>query len=40
VFDKFYWLTKSDVTASLGVVTGVPGLPRTWALSLTRRFGN
>ena len=40
VFDKFYWLTKSDITASLGAVTGVPGLPRTWAVSLTRRFGS
>ncbi len=38
LFDKNYWLSKSDVTTSLGVVTGVPGLPRTWALSLQRRF--
>ncbi len=27
LFDKFYWLTKSDITTSLGLVTGVPGLP-------------
>ena len=40
VFDKFYWLTRSDVTASLGLATGVPGMPRTWALSVTRKFGN
>ena len=38
VFDKYYFLTKSDVTTSLGVVTGRPGLPRTWALSVKRSF--
>jgi iron complex outermembrane receptor protein len=39
VFDKYYFLTKSDTTANaLGVVTGVPGLPRTWSLSVERRF--
>jgi iron complex outermembrane receptor protein len=39
VFDKYYFLSKSDVsTAQLGVVTGVPGLPRTWALSVERSF--
>ncbi len=40
VFDKFYFLSKSDVTTpgSLGVVTGVPGLPRTWKVSVTRNF--
>ena len=38
VFDKFHFLTKSDVTTALGVVTGVPGLPRTWALSVRRNF--
>lgn len=37
--DKYYFLSKSDVsTGQLGVVTGVPGLPRTWALSVERRF--
>jgi iron complex outermembrane receptor protein len=37
--DKYYFMSKSDVsTGSLGVVTGVPGLPRTWALSVERRF--
>ncbi len=39
VFDKYYFLSKSDVSAGqLGVVTGVPGLPRTWAVSVERRF--
>lgn len=39
VFDKYYFLSKSDVGAfQLGVVTGVPGLPRTWSLSVERRF--
>jgi iron complex outermembrane receptor protein len=39
VFDKYYFMSRSDVTSnSLGVVTGVPGLPRTWSVSLERRF--
>ena len=39
LFDKYYFLSKSDVsTGSLGVVTGVPGLPRTWAVSVERKF--
>jgi iron complex outermembrane receptor protein len=39
LFNKYYFLSKSDVsTAQLGVVTGVPGLPRTWALSVERKF--
>ncbi|QZH76616.1 MAG: TonB-dependent receptor [Erythrobacter sp.] len=38
VFDHFYYQSVSDVSGSLGVVTGVPGLPRTWALSVERRF--
>jgi iron complex outermembrane receptor protein len=38
VFDKYYFLSVSDVTTSLGAVTGVPGLPRTWALSVKRSF--
>jgi iron complex outermembrane recepter protein len=41
LFDKYYFLSRSDVTSnSLGVVTGVPGLPRTWSISVERRFGN
>jgi len=39
LFNKYYFMSKSDVGAgSLGVVTGVPGLPRTWALSVERKF--
>jgi len=38
LFDKYYFLSVSDVTTSLGAVTGVPGLPRTWALSVKRNF--
>ena len=39
VFDKYYFLSRSDVTSnSLGVVTGVPGLPRTYSLSVEKRF--
>ena len=39
IFDKYYFLSKSDVTSnSLGVVTGVPALPRTWSLAIERKF--
>jgi len=38
LFDKYYYNSVSDVTGSLGLVTGVPGLPRTWALSVRRNF--
>jgi iron complex outermembrane receptor protein len=39
LFDKYYFMSKSDVSSfQLGVVTGVPGLPRTWALSVERSF--
>jgi iron complex outermembrane receptor protein len=39
LFDKYYFLSRSDVTSNaLGVVTGVPGLPRTWSVSVARRF--
>jgi len=36
--DKYYFLSKSDITTSLGEVTGVPGLPRTYSLSVERKF--
>ena len=38
IFDKYYFQSVSDVTTSLGIVTGVPGLPRTWAVSVERKF--
>ena len=40
LFDKYYFQTVSDVRTpnSLGAVTGVPGLPRTWSLAVERRF--
>ena len=38
VFDKYYFLTMSDVTTSLGLVSGQPGMPRTWAVSVKRNF--
>jgi iron complex outermembrane receptor protein len=38
VFDKYYFQSKSDITNSLGEATGVPGMPRTWMLSLKRNF--
>jgi iron complex outermembrane receptor protein len=39
LFNKYYFMSKSDrSTGQLGVVTGVPGLPRTWAVSVERSF--
>jgi iron complex outermembrane receptor protein len=38
IFNKYYFLTKSDVTTSLGLVSGRPGLPRTWSLNIKRNF--
>ncbi len=38
LFDKYYFTSVSDVTTSLGLVTGVPGLPRTYVASIERRF--
>lgn len=38
LFDEYYFQSVSDITTSLGLVTGVPGLPRTWALSIERKF--
>ena len=39
IFNKYYFVTKEDVTTSLGAVLGQPGMPRTWLLSLRRNFG-
>ncbi|MFO1399673.1 MAG: TonB-dependent receptor [Steroidobacteraceae bacterium] len=38
LFDKYYYQSVSDASTSLGVVTGVPGLPRTWSVSVERKF--
>jgi iron complex outermembrane receptor protein len=40
IFDKYYFLSVSDVRTpgNLGVVTGVPGLPRTWSINVKRNF--
>jgi iron complex outermembrane receptor protein len=38
LFDEYYYLSVSDVTTSLGLVTGVPGLPRTYMASIERKF--
>jgi iron complex outermembrane receptor protein len=38
IFDKYYFLTKSDASNSLGIVTGMPGLPRTWTIGVKKNF--
>jgi iron complex outermembrane receptor protein len=36
--DEYYFQTKGDATTSLGTVSGVPGLPRTFLVSVERKF--
>ncbi len=38
LFDKYYFMSVSDASSSLGIVTGVPGLPRTLSLTVERKF--
>lgn len=38
LFDKYYFLSVSDITRSLGAVTAVPGLPRTWTVTAKYSF--
>ena len=38
IFDKYYFVTKEDVTTSLGEVLGQPGMPRTWLATVRRNF--
>lgn len=38
LFDKYYIQSVFDVTPAVGIVTGYPGTPRTWGVSLTKRF--
>jgi len=39
VFDKYYFVTTFDqTTAGVGYVTGQPGRPREWAVSVKKRF--
>jgi iron complex outermembrane recepter protein len=36
--NKYYFMSVSDITTSLGEVTGSPGTPRTYLLSVERKF--
>ena len=40
VFDKYYMVSVQNLTkpGSLGVQTGMPGLPRTWAVTVKKFF--
>jgi iron complex outermembrane recepter protein len=38
LLNKYYFMSVSDITTSLGEVTGVPGTPRTYLLSVERKF--
>ena len=38
LLNKYYFITVADATGGLGVETGVPGMPRTWALTVKRNF--
>ena len=39
IFDKYYFLSVSDASNSLGIVTGMPGLPRTFTVGVKKHFG-
>ena len=38
IFDTFYYTGKSENIGSFGVVTGSPGRPREWSVSVRRNF--
>lgn len=39
LFDKYYFLSKFDLTgAGAGVISGMPGRPREWAVSVKKKF--
>jgi iron complex outermembrane recepter protein len=38
LFNKYYFSSVSDATTGLGIVSGVPALPRTFAVSVKRTF--
>jgi len=39
LFDKYYFLSKFDLTgAGAGAITGQPGRPREWAVTLKKKF--
>ncbi len=38
IFDTFYYTGKSENVGSYGVVTGNPGRPREWSVTLRRNF--
>ena len=39
LFDKYYFLTLFDLTgAGAGIVSGQPGRPREWALTVKKNF--
>lgn len=38
LFDKYYFLTKFDLSGISGFTTGQPGRPREWAFTIKRRF--
>jgi len=38
VFDKFYYSNKIDLAATNGYISGRPGRPREWLVSVNRKF--
>jgi iron complex outermembrane recepter protein len=39
MFDKYYFLSKFDLSgAGAGTISGLPGRPREWAVSIKRKF--
>jgi iron complex outermembrane receptor protein len=38
IFNKYYFLSVQDASSTLGIVSGSPGLPRTWTIGVKRNF--
>jgi iron complex outermembrane receptor protein len=39
LFDKYYFVSKFDLTsAGAGAISGMPGRPREWAVSIKKKF--
>jgi len=38
IFNKYYYTSLYEQFASPGSISGAPGMPRTWALTLKKDF--
>ena len=38
LFDKYYYLTASEISVTTGVANAQPGRPREWGVTLKKYF--